>query len=146
MSKPQKIVVLIGVATVALMLLFPSWKYVRDTGRERIERDAGYGLIFSPPSLKDHESIREAFSIPATRPAYDPSVTNMSNLATNTNLSPGAASRPTLVPTPTPAPKFAPVLIDEDEFQIRIDTTRLLIQCAVALFLTLGGVVFLHRS
>jgi hypothetical protein len=67
MNRPQKTVVLIGVVVVAGMMLFPPWKYVRLDKGDNIERDAGYALVFSPPSLKNHAAIMDAFSVPKTR-------------------------------------------------------------------------------
>lgn len=96
------------------MLLVPPWKYVQTmSSGYRIpprERNAGYALVFSPPSVKDHDAIREAFSIPLARP------------------------------------DGKPIEIFESYYEVRLDSTRLLAQCAAATLVTLGLVVFLHRG
>lgn len=99
---------------VGLMLLAPPWKYVQTmSSGERIptrERTAGYALVFAPPSVKDHEAVREAFSVPQTRP------------------------------------DGKPVEIHESYYEVRLDATRLLVQCAAVAAVALGLVVFLHAT
>jgi hypothetical protein len=113
MNRLQRITTFVGLCVMGLMLLMPPWKYVQTMSNgDRIpprERDAGYAPVFAPPSVKDHEAVREAFSVPETR-------------------SDGK-----------------PVVIYESYYEVRLDTIRLLIQCAAALFLTLGLMTFLHR-
>lgn len=76
MNKLQRIITFIGLFVVGLMLLLPPWKYIQTINHgDRIpprERNAGYALVFSPPSVKGHEAIREAFSVPLTRPDGKP--------------------------------------------------------------------------
>lgn len=113
MNRLQRISIFVGLCVVGLMLLIPPWKYIQTmSSGDRIpprERNAGYAVVFSPPSVKDHEAIREAFSVPQTRP------------------------------------DGKPVEIYESYYEVRLDTSRLLAQCAAASFVTLGLVVFLHR-
>lgn len=137
MNKLQRIVLLIGLCAVGLMLLMPPWKYIALREGDNIERSAGYALIFSPPSVKDHEAIRAAFSIPKTREVRYP----LSSDNTRVNINGRYVDRP----TPTPTPRFEPVEILESGYEVRLDTTRLLIQCGVAVFIALGFTAFLSK-
>lgn len=55
MNKKQRVVVLIGVALVAAMMLFPPWTYRWKSavplpgGTPTETRTAGYALLFAPP-------------------------------------------------------------------------------------------------
>jgi hypothetical protein len=58
-NKIQRITTFVGFCVVGLMLLVPPWKYIQ-TMRSGdmippLERNAGYALVFSPPSLKDQK-------------------------------------------------------------------------------------------
>ena len=109
MNRRQRIATFIGFCVIAGMLLVPPWKYVKFLDGA-VERDAGYAFVFSPPSVKDHEAIREAYSLPKTLPTgevYE---------------------------------------ISERIYEVRLDTMRLLAQCGVGAFLTLGLVVALYRK
>jgi hypothetical protein len=113
MNRSQRIAILVGFCVVGLILLVPPWKYVqlRNRGdKYYLERDAGYSFVFDPPSVKDTEAIREAFSIPQATTGGKP------------------------------------VEIYESYYEIHLDTNRLLVQCAVVLFVTLGLVSFFHRK
>jgi hypothetical protein len=138
-NRLQRITTLVGFCVVGLMLLVPPWKYIQTMrSGDRIpplERNAGYALVFSPPSLKDHEAIREAFAIPKTREVVHTFHTN--------DL---WSSIPDASPTPSPTPDIIPVEIYESYFEVRLDTTRLLAQCGAVALVTLGLVVFLHRG
>jgi hypothetical protein len=76
MNRLQRISTFVGLCVVGLMLLIPPWKYIQTmSSGDRIpprERNFGYAFVFSPPSVKDHEAIREAFSVPLTRPDGKP--------------------------------------------------------------------------
>ena len=130
MSKIQRIILIVGTFFVALMLLIPPWKYLYTGEREKVERSAGYYLVFAPPSLKDHERIRGAFSFPKTK-------TEMRY--------PQAMVFNTAAPVSNPEPITVPYEINERAFQLRIDTMRLLVQCAFALLLTVGLAIAFYR-
>lgn len=139
MNRRQRIVTFVGLCIIGLMLFVPPWKYIQTmSSGDRItprERNAGYAFVFGPPSLKDHEAIREAFSIPKTREVVHTSHVNDLWL-----------SIPDASPTPSPTPDIIPVEIHESYFEVRLDTTRLLAQCGAAALVTLGLVVFLQRA
>ncbi len=141
MNHLQRIVFLIGLCIIGLMLLVPPWRYVELREGDNIERNAGYGFIFSPPSVKDHEAIREAFSIPKNR-TIDISL-NMNRTTSNVSIS--NMSAPTPKPTPKPTPEIVPVEIIESDYEVRLDSTRLLIQCGVIVFVALGFAAFLYK-
>jgi hypothetical protein len=50
MNKPQRIVLRIAAAVVALMVLFPP--YVLEVGTHKLVRERGYGVIFDLPTSK----------------------------------------------------------------------------------------------
>jgi hypothetical protein len=139
MNKPQRVVVLVAVLVVAAMLLFPPWQYVELRQGDNLERSAGYALVFSPPSLKNHAAIMDAYSVPKTR------VDRFTN-ANNANVSiSNMAGRPAYTPTPEP-PRVVPNDVDESDYQVRLDTARLMIQCVVVIVLTIGACVALSRK
>lgn len=148
MNLAQRIVALIGGFLLAAILLYPPWKYVQSvrhrSGTERIERDAGHASVFSPPSVKDHKKIRRAYSIPETVLRDPPSTATNATTNATTNLA-GGASQTGRAPAASPTPVSVPVEIDEAEFEVFLDSTRLPIQCGVVFFAALGLIGFLHK-
>ena len=49
MDKTQKIILIIGIALLVIMSLFPPWKYTFSRDSTYSERPAGYFCIFAPP-------------------------------------------------------------------------------------------------
>jgi len=62
-NKRQRVVVLVGVAVVAGMMLFPPWQYKRGSYKiggitEPVTvKPAGYGFIFNPPASAETVDI-----------------------------------------------------------------------------------------
>src|ERR1051325_6107079 len=61
MNTRQKVILLSGIALLALSVLYPPWFYKNHT--TSAERSAGFHLFNSPPSVEPYK-MREIFSIP----------------------------------------------------------------------------------
>jgi hypothetical protein len=69
MNKKQRTII-IGLAIILLMGLIPPWKCAFSLAKyPRLERPAGYGFIFYPPSPVKVAGSGEFFS-PMNRPSY----------------------------------------------------------------------------
>ncbi len=71
MNKKQRTIIIIGLGIILLMGLIPPWKCAFSVARlPRLERPAGYGFIFYPPSPVKVAKSEEFGSTFMGRPSY----------------------------------------------------------------------------
>ena len=66
MNEKQKKLIVVGVAIIILMGLFPPWKYTFNYKTAFSEEPAGYGFLLSPPKKKE-ESVTHGIELDMTR-------------------------------------------------------------------------------
>lgn len=71
MNKKQRIIIIIGLGIILLMGLIPPWKCAISVPKfTRVERPAGYGFIFYPPSPVEVAKSGEFESSFMSKPSY----------------------------------------------------------------------------
>jgi len=68
MNVAQRITLIIAFFTILAMSLLPPWLYVHEVpGGRRIERPAGYHLIFGDHTPRDIEQLTKLFGLPESQ-------------------------------------------------------------------------------
>src|SRR5712692_2145869 len=135
MNLKQRIVLLAGVAIVIAIGAFLPWTYVyqypgsRDIKPLTVERPAGYHSIFRPPQVPDEKTISALFGFDEWRVREDNDAYSYQQFLEDT----GRASA-----KPRPYARYY--------FQAHVDATRLLLEFALAGFLTGGLLLVLKKK
>jgi hypothetical protein len=66
LNTTQRVIILAGIAIIALMGLFPPWTYTLKATMTYSEEPAGYGFIASPPRRKG-DSLMHGVKIDSSR-------------------------------------------------------------------------------
>jgi hypothetical protein len=134
MNLKQRIALLAGIAIVIAIGMFLPWTYVYqfpgsgDIKPLTVERPAGYHSIFRPPLIPDDKTISTLFGFDEWRVREDNDAYSYQQFLEDT----GRAKA-----KPRPYARYY--------FQAHVDTSRLALESAVAVFF-IGGLLFVLRT